>query len=61
MEQLRIDDDEEWIREQGVPSFEEPFVQKYLAGRDVLISQEKKQRSGSLVIAADSDSPFMGD
>lgn len=49
MEQLSIEDEEEWAREQGVPSFEEPMIQRYLQGRDALSAQEKKQRSGSLV------------
>lgn len=29
----------------GIPSLEEPFLQKYLDGRDALIAQEKRQRS----------------
>ncbi|KAK3710750.1 hypothetical protein LTR37_010169 [Vermiconidia calcicola] len=37
--------DEEWIEEEGVPSLGEPFIQKYLDGRDALIEQEKRQRS----------------
>ncbi|GAB7355103.1 hypothetical protein MBLNU459_g5683t1 [Dothideomycetes sp. NU459] len=46
MDKLAIDgDDEQWAREQGIPSFEQPFIQKYLQGRDALIAQEKKQRS----------------
>ena len=36
--------DEQFL-EEGVPSFEEPFIQKYLDGRDQLIAQEKRQRS----------------
>jgi len=49
MEKLSVEDEEAWAREQGVPSFEEPFIQKYLKGRDALIAQEKRQRSGSSV------------
>ncbi|KAG9928232.1 Metallo-dependent hydrolase, partial [Aureobasidium melanogenum] len=47
MDQLSIQDDADaqWLAERGVPSFEEPFLQKYLQGRDALINQEKKQRS----------------
>ena len=30
-----------------VPKVTDPFVQKYLSGRNGLIAQEKKQRSGS--------------
>lgn len=39
-------EDELWAEEEGVPSFEEPFIQKYLDGRDALVAQEKQQRSG---------------
>lgn len=49
MDNLSIEDEEAWAKEQGVPSFEEPFIQKYLKGRDALIAQEKQQRSGPLV------------
>ena len=52
MEKLSVEDDGEWARKEGVPSFEEPFLQKYLQGRDALIAQEKRQRSGSLVVIA---------
>jgi adenosine deaminase CECR1 len=38
--------DEEWAEAEGVPSLSEPFIQKYLTGRDALIHEEKKQRSG---------------
>jgi adenosine deaminase CECR1 len=38
--------DDNWEQEEGVPSLSDPFIQKYLAGRDALIEQEKKQRSG---------------
>lgn len=43
--QQELDADEAWAREQGVPSLEQPFLQKYLDGRDALIQQEKRQRS----------------
>lgn len=46
MEKLTLSDDEQWVRDQGVPSFDQPFIQKYLQGRDALVAQEKKQRSG---------------
>jgi len=46
MDQLKLEDEDEWAKQQGVPSFEEPFIQKYLQGRDALIAQEKRQRSG---------------
>ena len=34
----------EWEREQGIPQMEDPFIQKYMAGRQALIEEEKKQR-----------------
>lgn len=38
--------DEEWLKAEGVPNLTDPFVQKYLQGRDALVEQEKHQRSG---------------
>lgn len=39
--------DDEWEEvAETVPSIEEPFIQKYLGGREALIAEEKKQRSG---------------
>ncbi|KAF1998680.1 Metallo-dependent hydrolase [Amniculicola lignicola CBS 123094] len=38
-------DDDQWEKAEGVPSLTDPFIQKYLAGRDALVAQEKKQRS----------------
>jgi hypothetical protein len=38
--------DDGWERAEGVPDPTDPFIQKYLAGRDALVQQEKKQRSG---------------
>ena len=40
-----LQDDEAWAEAEGIPSLSEPFIQKYLDGRDALISQEKRQRS----------------
>jgi adenosine deaminase CECR1 len=37
---------EAWAQAEGVPSATDPFIQKYLSGRDALVEQEKKQRSG---------------
>lgn len=37
--------DEEWEREQGIPQFSDPFIQKYFSGRDALIVQEGKSDS----------------
>jgi len=34
-----------WLQEEGVPTLAEPFIQKYLDGRDALIAREKEQRS----------------
>jgi adenosine deaminase CECR1 len=36
----------EWEKAAGVPNLTDPFIQKYLSGRDALVQQEKKQRSG---------------
>lgn len=38
-------DDATWLEEEGVPTLAEPFIQKYLDGRDALIAREKEQRS----------------
>jgi len=35
----------DWEIEEGVPQFEDQFIQKYLQGREALIEQEKSQRS----------------
>lgn len=47
-----LDDEEDfgsevsdWEIEDGVPQFEDQFIQQYLQGRDALIEQEKSQRS----------------
>ena len=34
-----------WEIEEGLPQFEDQFIQKYYQGRDALIDQEKSQRS----------------
>ena len=36
----------EWEFEEGIPQFEDPFIQQYLKGRDALIMEEKKRRHG---------------
>lgn len=56
MTQPAVQDDEAWKKEFGVPSTSEPFIQKYLNGREALIAQEKRLRSGSLVIMPPSAS-----
>lgn len=37
---------DDWEKAEGVPNLSEPFIQKYLSGRDALVQQEKRQRSG---------------
>ncbi|KAK3117160.1 hypothetical protein LTR53_001739 [Teratosphaeriaceae sp. CCFEE 6253] len=39
------DEDEQWAKDEGVPGVGEPFIQRYLDGRDALVAQEKQQRS----------------
>jgi len=39
-----IDSQLEWELEEGIPQFDDPFLQKYIHGRRALIEQEKKQR-----------------
>ncbi|KJX96579.1 adenosine deaminase family protein [Zymoseptoria brevis] len=40
-----IDSEEAFAHKEGVPSIDQPFIQKYLDGRDALVTQEKLQRS----------------
>jgi hypothetical protein len=40
--------DDAWRQAEGLPSLADPFMQQYFSGRDALIHQEKKQRSGWL-------------
>lgn len=37
---------DDWEKAEGIPSLSEPFLQKYMTGRDALVQQEKRQRSG---------------
>ncbi len=37
---------EDWEVEEGIPQMSDQFIQRYLQGRDALISQEMKKRSG---------------
>ena len=39
--------DSDWELEEGIPQPHEPVIQKYFQGRDALIAQEDKHRSGS--------------
>jgi hypothetical protein len=43
---MSIDSNLEWELEEGIPQFEDPFIQKYMQGREALIEQEKKKRHG---------------
>ena len=38
-------DKSDWELEEGLPQFEDQFIQKYFQGREALIDQEKSQRS----------------
>lgn len=42
----RSEEDIAWEKSEGIPQVEDPFIQKYLNGRDALIEQEHKQRHG---------------
>ncbi|KAI9730701.1 MAG: hypothetical protein M1834_005670 [Cirrosporium novae-zelandiae] len=44
LEDMNLKNDE-WEIEQGIPQFEDPFIQQYFNGREALIEQEHKQRS----------------
>ena len=46
MAENKAADDKEWEQTEGVPSLTDPFIQQYLRGRDALVQQEKRQRSG---------------
>ena len=43
---MRTEEELSWKMEEGVPQVEDPFIQKYLYGRNALIAEEKKQRHG---------------
>lgn len=43
---IRSEEDIAWEKSEGIPQVEDPFIQKYLNGRDALIEQEHKQRHG---------------
>jgi len=44
--EVEFDEDLEWELDEGIPQFEDPFIEKYMKGRDALIEQEKKSRHG---------------
>lgn len=37
---------EDWEIDEGLPQMDDQFIQRYLQGRDALIEQEMKKRSG---------------
>ena len=42
--------EEDWAEVvQGVPAKDETFIKQYLGGREALIAQEQKQRSGKQI------------
>jgi adenosine deaminase CECR1 len=41
-------DNADWELEEGLPQFEDPFIQQYLKGRDALIAEEQKRRHGKI-------------
>ncbi|EMC99138.1 hypothetical protein BAUCODRAFT_146118 [Baudoinia panamericana UAMH 10762] len=43
--EAQLSEDERWLQEEGVPTLDQPFLAKYLDGRDALVAQEKRQRS----------------
>lgn len=45
----RSKEDIEWEKSEGIPQVDDPFVQKYLNGRNALIEQEHKQRHGQIL------------
>jgi adenosine deaminase CECR1 len=45
----RSEEDIEWEKSEGIPQVEDPFIQKYLSGREALIEQEHKQRHGQIL------------
>jgi adenosine deaminase CECR1 len=40
----------DWELEEGLPQFEDPFIQQYLKGRDALIAEEQKRRHGKITV-----------
>lgn len=43
-------DNVDWELEEGLPQFEDPFIQQYLKGRDALIAEEQKKRHGEMTV-----------
>lgn len=43
-------DNLDWELEEGLPQFEDPFIQQYLQGRDALIAEEQKRRHGEMTV-----------
>ena len=44
---IQVNEDLQWELEEGIPQMTDPFLQKYFQGRDALVTQEDKHRSGS--------------
>lgn len=48
---MAAENDSSWEQAEGIPSLSDPFMQQYLTGRDALVQEEKKQRSGPSTLA----------
>lgn len=44
--EIEVDENLQWEIEEGIPQRSDPFIQKYFQGRDALVAQEDKHRSG---------------
>lgn len=50
--------DEEWAEvARDMPAADDPFIRKYVDGREALVAREDKQRSGSADSLLDSRAP----
>jgi adenosine deaminase CECR1 len=45
-EEIEVDDNLQWELSEGIPQKTDPFIQQYFKGRDALVTQEEKHRSG---------------
>jgi hypothetical protein len=54
----RIPDSEYEELAEGVPELDEPFLQQYVNGREALIAQEKKLRSGQSAFPYNAYTPL---
>lgn len=46
-DEIYEDESDDWEFEEGLPQMDDQFIQRYLQGREALIGQEQKQRSGT--------------